>query len=289
MTASIFVAGSAGYMVGKSSSGGNDASTSLSTGSSGAAGSGLRAGFDADSGGAAGSRGLSSSTRLSLGNVTDTSWHQYTGPFTAESWMAIRQAVLSAPLSEVEDTLAKLAELPISEERLRLQREVLAMWATRDPLAALEFAGGIEIRDERNNSREDILKVWASSEPKAAFEWLESQKDVMPDGEYNQLFDDAIRGYADLNISQAIDYFNTLKDTLDGRQTRRGLNEIVESMIQQGRLTEATDLLGQLDDPDLRRQASEELISELAGVDLNQALGLLETYEGTESYTSMQR
>ncbi|MEM6601896.1 MAG: hypothetical protein AAF649_10965 [Verrucomicrobiota bacterium] len=231
----------------------------------------------------------SGSMRLSSGRVLDTSWHEYTGPFTVESWMAIRQAVLSAPLQQVEDTLARLAELPVSRERLELERELLAMWATKDPLAALEFAADIEMRDQRSDSREDILRVWASSEPQAAFEWLESQMGLIPDGEYHRLFDDAMRGYADLDLTQAIDYFNTLSNTLDERQTRRGLNEIVESMIQQGKLAEATDLLGQLDDPDIRQEAAEELMSELAEVDLNQALGLLESYQGSEFYGSMQR
>ncbi|MEM6886054.1 MAG: hypothetical protein AAF571_13585 [Verrucomicrobiota bacterium] len=287
MVASVAVAGTAGYFVGKSSSGYDSPGATISSSDGASANSRLNSGYASDTGAASDSN-RSTLTRLSLGKVSDTSWHLYTGPFTAESWMAIRQAVLGASLDDVQQTLAKLAELPISQERLELQRELLAMWATRDPLAALEFAGGIEMREERNDAREDILKVWAGREPREAFEWLEAQREVMPSSEYNRLFDDAIRGYADLSLSEAINYFNTLSDTLDRRQSRSGINEIVESMIQQGKLADAASFIDQFNDPEIQQQVSEELISELAEVDVQQALGLLEDYTGSENYISMQ-
>ncbi len=289
MAASVVVAGGAGFMAGKASSASKDDLRGADHSQGAESGNPLRVGFDDNNANASASGARSTSPRLLSGKPSDTSWHQYTGPFTAESWMAIRQSVLATSLDQVEDTLARLAMLPVSEERMRLQREVLALWATRDPLAALEFAGGISIKDERTDAREDILKVWAGREPKAAFDWLEAQKEVMPAGEYNRLFDDAMRGYADLNLSEAINYFNTLSDSLDRRQSRSGINEIMESMIQQGRLTDASKFIDQFTDPEIRQQASRELMSELASVDVNQALDLLNRYQGTEAHAVMQR
>jgi len=285
--AGTLMAGLAGYYLGRHHSG---TSGFIESDSAGAGNTEQRRWeSEMNSNGGAAKGATTSSTRLRLGTVESASWHQYQGPFTAESWMVIRQAVLSTPLNQVEDTLAKLQDLPVGQERLELQREILAMWATRDPIAALNYAADIDIRNERGETQEDILRVWASSDPKAAFDWLESQQEVMTEREYNRIFDDAIRGYADLDLSQAIDYFNQISGSLDDRSVRRGLDGITKSLIQQGRLDQALDLLNQFEDPDVRKQASYELMAELAAVDLDQALTLLESYDGMDSYSGMQR
>ncbi|MEM6820584.1 MAG: hypothetical protein AAF558_01405 [Verrucomicrobiota bacterium] len=281
---SLATAGSLGFMVGRVTSSSEEwFGSSISTepnqlGSASASGDTELIGADG--------------ARKSLGfDSQDQSggWYNITGPFTADAWMKIRLAALSAPIEQVEQTLARLAQFPASEERFRLEREVLAQWATVDPQAALRYAREITQDGHRRDATEAILRVWAGKEPKKAFAWLEDQRGTIDAEEYNRLFDDALRGYADLSLVDAIEYFGTTSESLDSRQTRRAISQLVQSLIQQGLVTDAEAYLSMLPEGELQERASRELISELAEVDVAKALQVLSSFEGTENFGSMQQ
>lgn len=218
-----------------------------------------------------------------------TSWHPFTGPYTADRWMEFRKMLLGIPSGEIPGALEHLASLPASQERFELERELLAQWASVAPREALEFARAIENNRHRIDATEDVLRAFAGREPQAAFEWLEAQREKIPPGEYDRLFDDALRGYADQSLESAIDHFGTWSSTLDRRQSARAIDELMESLIQQGLLAEAPYYLDKFPEGTLRDQAAQELISELARVDIAGAASMVEQLSGRANADDLQR
>lgn len=227
----------------------------------------------------------SSSVRPDSGS----SWHPFTGPYTAERWMEFRKMLLGISAGEIPDALEHLATLPASQERFELERELLSQWATLVPREALEFAGAIENSRHRVDATEVVLRAFAAREPQAAFQWLEAQRDQMPTDEYNRLFDDALRGYADQSLESAIDHFATWHSTLDRRQVAMAVDELMESLIQQGLVSEAAYYLDKFPEGSLRSQAAQEFISELARVDLDKAISMVEQLSGRDNADDLQR
>jgi len=203
--------------------------------------------------------------------------------------MEFRKMLLGIPSGEIPGALEHLASLPASQERFELERELLAQWASVAPREALEFARAIENNRHRIDATEDVLRAFAGREPQAAFEWLEAQREKIPPGEYDRLFDDALRGYADQSLESAIDHFGTWSSTLDRRQSARAIDELMESLIQQGLLAEAPYYLDKFPEGTLRDQAAQELISELARVDIAGAASMVEQLSGRANADDLQR
>jgi len=237
------------------------------------------------------SPGISQSKgRISAASIKkDWKWHPFTGPYTADRWMKFRRTLLGIPTEEISGALEHLATLPASLERFELERELLTQWAVFYPREALDFARAIDHSRHRIDATEEVLRAFATKDPLAAFQWLEAQRDKIAADEYNQLFDNALRGYADKSLEAAIDHFGTWSDSLDRRQSYAAVDALMESLVQQGLIAEAPTYLNKFPEGPLRNQAARQLVSELARVDIPSAIFMIEQLGELGNADDLQR
>jgi len=210
-------------------------------------------------------------------------------PMTASDWAILRRQALSTSLGQIESTLGELFKLQPSGRRDALIRELLGQWATIDPQAALIYVEDFGAGEFREESREEILAVWAGDAPAEAMSWFEANLESFSEREKGEIYADIIRGLADNSVESAIDHLVGFADNLNGREVSRAIDRIIDSMLEQGRAEDAVALLSTFPPGELRNDAARKTVGELAEIDVEAALELLDAFSGSDSYASLQR
>lgn len=70
------------------------------------------------------------------------------------------------------DALARIDLSPASEARERERLDLIARWAARDPLAALDYVRSDLRGDRRAQGLSIVFKTWARRDPRAAWGWV---------------------------------------------------------------------------------------------------------------------
>ena len=180
--------------------------------------------------------------------------------------------------------------LPMSEPgRSDTINDLLKQLAATDPLAALEFANDIPSLRDAERARNNILEVWASHEPMAALAWADTNLADVPANLRNSQMRAIIRGFAETNPKGAFSYANGLSEetSSDLRLKNRLLGEVIETQIRGGGLAEAQTTIALMPDGPTKENLQRELVNEWAAFDPVSAAAYVQSL-GDGASTSMK-
>ena len=181
-------------------------------------------------------------------------------------------------------------ELPMSDpSRSNTINDLLKQLAATDPLAALDIANGLPSLRDAERARNDILQVWASHEPMAALAWADTELANVPADLRNAQMMAIIRGFASTNPKGAFSYASALSEdtTSDLRYKNRLLGEVIETQIRDGGVADAQATIALLPDGATKESLQRELITEWAKFDPASAASYVEGL-GSEATTNMK-
>ena len=180
-------------------------------------------------------------------------------PRAAFAWMAADSEdadLAHLPLraiaeSDVAEALGLAGQLRGTPRQLAFAT-VLQVWAESDPHGA---AGWFEDADPKDAAWvfAPVLRAWAGSDPRGAAAWLE---DKIPE-DATQVFSSVARVWASASPEQALDWVHTLPTHLQLDVTRAAIVGAARTSP-----AAASDLLGRIQDPQRRAQATRTLVSQ---------------------------
>jgi hypothetical protein len=189
--------------------------------------------------------------------------------------------------------IAKLDEafaLPMSDpQRFNKINELLKLYAAIDPLAALDLADSLPSLRDAERARNNILEVWASNEPMAALAWAEVALADVPSNLRSSQLQAIIRGFAETNPKGAFDYANGLSEDSNSeiRLKNRLLSEVIETQIRAGGLAEAQATIALMPDGQTKENLQRELVDEWAEFDPVSAAAYVQSL-GSDASTNIK-
>lgn len=191
----------------------------------------------------------------------------------AESGIDLDEALRQARELSESDQRALLNEafaLPSSDyRRSRMIRSLLSQLAETAPSEALALAGEIGSLRETERARVAILEVWATNDPVAALNWAETELSNEPLRSQSSQLLAIYRGYAKTNPQAAFSAALAMKTegTGQARVQLYALEEIIEQQIENGGLLDAKLQVEMLEDGSIKNNLLSELVDEWASFD----------------------
>lgn len=185
------------------------------------------------------------------------------------SWDQAEAALDTLRPWEAEAALAFLMEAPPGQRRDRMMIDLLELWAEQSPVEAITYVQSIESMRMRDYATGEILESWGSSDTAAAMQWLNENSDTLPARIVNDRILSVIQGYAEADPEAAFTYSAELpmENSMQRRLRRRALEESVEVLMEQDRVSEALQMTATLPDDDTKFDVFGEIIGEWAEYD----------------------
>jgi hypothetical protein len=180
--------------------------------------------------------------------------------------------------------------LPLSDpRRSEVIHDLLKQLATSDPLAALELAAGIASLRDAERARTDILEVWASNEPMAALAWANEALADVPTNLRNSQMRAILRGFAETNPTGAFQYASALDDSTATAMRLKNhlLGEVIETQIRGGGLQDAQTTIALMEEGPTKNSLQRELVNEWAAFDPESAAAYVKSL-GDDAPTSLK-
>ena len=179
------------------------------------------------------------------------------GELTPSSQIEIYQLIRSVPDSQ----MAQFAKTALNGLRPDVTptalSSILAYWAERDGVEAMEFANSVQSDSPRTtqSARQAVLSVWSRSDPKGALEWYSRQEDRSPQDGMHVI--GMFRGLAKDDFQHALDSFESLPNTQDQANAVVGL---ASADLDQGQREQVIEKIEGVQDEHVRRTGYSELM-----------------------------
>ena len=152
----------------------------------------------------------------------------------ASEWLSANESLSSntnrSIRAEIEAELRRIAEMEWGPEAEGKLQDTMALWASIDPAAALEYAMNIESRRTSVAAADTVLTKWAQRDPQAAFEWYMQNRSAFPeklDSAVGNLFSQM----AHANLESAL---GRLKDLPTDSLRNKALRAIINQYVARG-------------------------------------------------------
>ncbi|MBC2596036.1 hypothetical protein H5P28_17350 [Ruficoccus amylovorans] len=198
--------------------------------------------------------------------------------------------IQSLGADEISGALAMIEEMPAGSNRDRLLAELVGQWATYDPQAAIVYAQSLPSMQLSNFALNEALQGWARVDPQNALAWWSSDANTVSGREGNRQLDSILRGYSELDPFGAFQYVSAMsEDSVEGRRLKnRAIETVVDSMLEQGRLTDALAWTSQLPAGETQTAALSEILEDWTRYDPDAASAYLETLSGRDDYSELR-
>jgi hypothetical protein len=191
---------------------------------------------------------------------------------------------------EISATLALIEDMPGGSNRDRLLTELIGQWAAYDPQAAIAYAQGLPNMQLSTSAVNEALQGWARVDPQSALAWWSSPENAVSSRMSSRQLDSILRGYAEMDAFGAFQYVAGLSDdTVEGRRLKnRAIETVVNSMLDQGRLTDALAWTNQLPEGEAQTSALSEIFEDWTRFDPQAASAYLESLAGRSDYSELR-
>lgn len=178
----------------------------------------------------------------------------------------ISDTAFNSLITEISDDLARNVLTPNEFNQLKEKLNQLAKTA---PLQALEFAKQIQSPRLQQETTTNILRIWATENPLAAISWADSELQNDPTHLKRAKLRAIFGGYAEKNPSAAFALAESLpyESSAERRIKTSILREIIETEVEQGSVHNAKLRIDNLAEGPLKDGLVRELVDEWASYD----------------------
>jgi hypothetical protein len=158
---------------------------------------------------------------------------------------------------ECASYIAMLQKMAPGLQRDAVLDAIIGSWAGQDPKGFLAETKGITGPRMREQGVDAALKAWAGQNPADALQWIKDNPGGAPGTAMQARYLAAFSGYAAADPQAAFAAANGLDGSTVANQRlkNQAVQAVMSSLADQGKFTDATSLIGQMPDGNMKNQA----------------------------------